>query len=82
MSKIKFTKQNTELMVSKLQTYFNDELSQELGQFEAEFLLDFFSTEIGAHYYNKGLQDARAIFESKLESIDEEIYSIEKEVSP
>ncbi len=80
MSKIEFSKEEIESMVNKLQTYFSDEMNQEIGQFEAEFLLDFFSKEIGAHYYNRGLQDARAIFESKIESIDEEIYSIEKEV--
>ena len=80
MSKIEFSKEDIESMVTKLQTYFSEELNQEIGQFEAEFLLDFFSKGIGAHYYNRGLQDARAIFESKIESIDEEIYSIEKEV--
>ena len=80
MSKIEFSKEEIESMVDKLQTYFSDELNQEMGQFEAEFLLEFFSKGIGAHYYNRGLQDARAIFESKIESIDEEIYSIEKDV--
>ncbi len=67
-------------MVQKLQTYFSTELDQHIGQFDAEFLLDYFSTEIGAHYYNRGLFDARAIFESKIEAIDDEIYAIEKDV--
>ena len=80
MSTIELSKEDISVMVDKLQTYFDDELNQEIGQFEAEFLLDFFSKEIGAHYYNPGLHDARAIFESKIESIDEEIYSIEKDV--
>ena len=80
MSNIEFSKQDTHLMVSKLQTYFNDELDQEIGQFEAEFLLDFFAKNIGSHFYNKGLADARVIFESKLATIDEEIYAIEKDI--
>lgn len=80
MSKVEFTKEEIGSMVNKLQTYFSDEMNQDIGQFEAEFLLDFFSKGIGAHYYNRGLQDARVIFESKIESIDEEIYSIEKDV--
>ena len=79
MLKIEFTKEELVLMVDKLQNYFEDELNQELGQFDAEFLLNFFSKGIGAVYYNKGLHDAHAIFQSKIESIDEEIYSIEKE---
>ena len=80
MSKIEFSKEEIESMVSKVQAYFSEELNQEIGQFEAEFLLDFFSKGIGARYYNRGLQDARTIFVTKIESIDEEIYSIEKEV--
>ncbi|MCC4834245.1 DUF2164 domain-containing protein [Shewanella sp. 10N.7] len=74
MSKIEFTAEQRELMVQKVQTYFEDELDQDLGQFDAEFLLDFFASNIGAHFYNRGLHDARAIFEARIETIDEEIY--------
>lgn len=80
MSKIEFSKEQRESMVHKLQTYFDKELEQELEQFDAEFLLDFFSDQIGAYFYNRGLHDARAIFESRIESIDDEIYANEKEI--
>ncbi|PCJ14380.1 MAG: hypothetical protein COB04_15325 [Gammaproteobacteria bacterium] len=78
MAKLEFTKQEMQSMVDKLQAYFEKELHQEIGGFDTEFLLEFFSENIGAHFYNRGLQDAKAIFEAKIESIDEEIYSIEK----
>ncbi len=81
MSKIEFSSIEIESMVQKLQTYFAKELEQDLGQFDAEFLLNFFSKDIGAYYYNRGLHDARTIFQLKVESIDEEIYAIEKEVN-
>ncbi|MCL1047581.1 DUF2164 domain-containing protein [Shewanella sp. 1_MG-2023] len=80
MSKIEFTAEQRELMVQKIQTYFEDELDQDLGQFDAEFLLDFFASNIGAHFYNRGLHDARAIFEARIETIDEDIYGIEKDI--
>ncbi|WP_394176990.1 DUF2164 domain-containing protein [Thalassotalea litorea] len=80
MSDIEFTNTEKEAMVEKLQSYFNMELDQELGQFDAEFLLDFFSKELGAYYYNRGLHDARAIFEERVQTIDDDIYAIEKEV--
>lgn len=47
MSDIKFTNQEKEAMVVKLQSYFEKSLAQELGQFDAEFLLDFVSKELG-----------------------------------
>ncbi len=53
-------------------------MDQEIGQFDAEFLLDFFSEQIGPYFYNRALYDAQAILESRLESIAEAIYEIEK----
>jgi uncharacterized protein (DUF2164 family) len=78
MVKVEFQKEEKEVIIRKIQLYFNEELDQEIGQFDAEFLLDFFSKEVGAYYYNRGLHDAQTILESKLESITEAIYEIEK----
>lgn len=78
MSKIEFTKQEKEYIVSRIQLYFREELEQKIGRFDAEFLLDFFSEEVGAYYYNRGLYDAQTILVSKLETITDAIYEIEK----
>ena len=43
MSTIQFTPSQKAAMVLKLQGYFETELDSELGQFDAEFLLDFFA---------------------------------------
>jgi uncharacterized protein (DUF2164 family) len=66
-------------VVAKLQKYFQDELQQEIGSFDAEFLLDFFSKKVGGFYYNQGLADALKNFESKMEDVAELIYQLEKE---
>ena len=79
MSKIEFSNQQKEQIVNKLQSYFEQQLDQELGQFDAEFLLDFVSKELGAFYYNQGLQDARTVLEQRLQTIDDDLYAIEKE---
>jgi uncharacterized protein (DUF2164 family) len=78
MSKIKFTKEEIEIITKKIQLYFSEELNQEIGQFDAQFLLDFFSEDIGLYFYNRGLYDAQSILENRLESITEAIYDIEK----
>ena len=78
MSKIEFSKEEKEVITRKIQSYFAKELDQEMGQFDAAFLLDFFAEEVGAYYYNRGLYDAQTILESKLESITVAIYEIEK----
>jgi len=74
---IEFSKEETERLTRKIQLYFNDELDQELGQFPARFLLDFFSEEIGPYYYNRGLMDAQQVLETRL---SEAIYELEKPI--
>ncbi len=81
MSPIQFSPAEKSLLIDKLQRYFIKELDQELGQFDADFLLDFFTTELGAIYYNRGLFDAQALMSEKLELISEQIVELELPVS-
>ena len=78
MAEIKFTEDEKAAIVRRLQLYFSEELRQDLGRFDAEFLLDFFSTEVGAYFYNRGLYDAQAILASKLDDLGESIYQLER----
>lgn len=73
MTDITFSRDEKQLLVDKIRRYFEQELNQELGQFDAEFLLDFLSRELGPHYYNRGLLDAQAILQSRLDTILEGI---------
>ncbi len=81
MSKIEFSKEQKDVIVQKIQRYFQEELDQDMGQFDAQFLLDFFSEEVGAYYYNQGLHDAQSVLEKQLESVADAIYQIEKPVT-
>jgi uncharacterized protein (DUF2164 family) len=78
MRDIKFSAEEKAIIVGKTQRYFSDELKQEIGRFDAEFLLDFFSGEVGAYFYNRGLYDAQAILSSRLDDLGEAIYLLER----
>jgi len=78
MAEITFTREERDVICRKIQLYFQEELEQDLGQFDAGFLLDFFAEEIGPYFYNRGLYDAQAILQSRLENIAEAIYELEK----
>jgi uncharacterized protein (DUF2164 family) len=75
---IEFSKEEKASVVLQIQRYFRDELDQDIGQFDAEFLLDFFSDKVGVYYYNRGLFDAQAVLSGKLDDIAEAISEIEK----
>ncbi len=78
MANIEFSREEKEVIARKIQLYFSEELDQEIGQFDAEFLLDFFAEEIGPFFYNRGLYDAQTVMEARLADISEALYEIEK----
>jgi uncharacterized protein (DUF2164 family) len=78
MSKIEFSKEERAVLVGKIRLYYKEELNQDHGQFDAECLLDFITEEMGPLFYNRGLFDAQTLLESRMESITEALYEIEK----
>ncbi len=77
MKNIPFSPEQKQFLTDKLQQYFTDELHQDLGAFDAEFLLDFIGENIGVYFYNQGLKDAQAVLLGKLDDITEAIEEIE-----
>lgn len=80
MKEVKLTKDETDRIVSKVKNYFNDELDQDIGGFEAEFLLEFFAKEIGSYFYNRGLLDAQTLVAEKAVEIGYLIDELERPV--
>ncbi|MBD1559031.1 DUF2164 domain-containing protein [Vibrio sp. S9_S30] len=78
MSEIEIERRKKNELVEELQEYLLNEMDTEVGQFEAEFLLDFFVTKAGPAIYNQALTDAKVVIERKFADIDDELYSIEK----
>jgi uncharacterized protein (DUF2164 family) len=78
MSDIKLSQDETDQVVSKIKKYFADEFDQDIGGFEAEFLIDFFAKEIGPHFYNRGLSDAHSLFTEKADEVGYLVQELEK----
>ncbi len=69
MSGVELSREQTELLVSKIKDYFEQELDQDIGGFEAEFLIQFLAREVGPYFYNKGLTDAQVLLNEKIEDL-------------
>lgn len=78
MKEIELSRDQKERVVNKVKTYFREELEQEIGGFEAEFLIDFFAREMGAVFYNQGLFDAQQVFSEKMEELSYVIQELEQ----
>jgi len=70
--------QQLQILAPELQRYLADQLEVEIGQFEAQFLLDFVAAKIGRQIYNKALDDAQQALSSRMESLQAAIWELEK----
>ena len=78
MAAIRFEAEEKAAIVRRIQLYFDQELRQENGTLDAEFLLDFFAEEIGGYFYNRGLYDAQAVLAARVDDLNEAIVQLEK----
>ncbi|MEP6391710.1 MAG: DUF2164 domain-containing protein [Halioglobus sp.] len=78
MATLEFTPEEKSQIVHKVKKYFEDELNQSIGTFEAEFMIDFFGEQVGAYFYNQGLSDAQAVVVQKVDEIGDSIYELER----
>jgi uncharacterized protein (DUF2164 family) len=81
MNKIEFSKEEKVMMIQKVKMYFREELNQDIGGFDAEFLIDFFAEEMGGFFYNRGLYDAETMISEKVSEISDLLLQLEKPVS-
>lgn len=75
---MQFSKQEREALCETLKSYMAEELDCELGQFEADFLLDFISNNLGAYFYNRGLYDAQTVLSGRIDELNDAILALEK----
>ncbi|WP_047155360.1 DUF2164 domain-containing protein [Aneurinibacillus tyrosinisolvens] len=74
----KVPKEHKDNIINKIQLYFNKERDESLGNLEAEQLFDFMLNEIAPIVYNQALSDARKVIQQQVNSLEEEIYALEK----
>lgn len=56
-------------MISSLQTYFEQEKDEQLGDLAASLLLDFIIKELGPIFYNAGIEASYQFMNEKIEDL-------------
>jgi uncharacterized protein (DUF2164 family) len=75
---MKLPKEQKEQLVLHIQQFFELERSETIGTIAAEQLLDFMIKEIGPHVYNSAINDARKTVLERMQSLEDELYALEK----
>ncbi|MCZ7648556.1 MAG: DUF2164 domain-containing protein [Planctomycetota bacterium] len=61
------------LLLNELKALYAESFDQELSDFRASELLEFFLKRLGPTVYNQGVQDARKFMYEKLEDLEGEV---------
>ncbi|SFP59804.1 DUF2164 domain-containing protein [Pseudomonas borbori] len=64
--------------VQLIKRFLEERFELELGSFEAQEVLDLFSREIAPHYYNKAIFDVQTVLKDRFESIESDLWALEK----
>jgi len=73
-----FSRQAKDTLIPLIQQYLADELDVTLGNFDTEFLLDFFSEQVGPLIYNQALRDVQTHLAGYLDTLNERVDELEK----
>ncbi|HEX6924685.1 MAG TPA: DUF2164 domain-containing protein [Longimicrobiaceae bacterium] len=75
--RIKLSGDRRASILRSIKQHYLDEFDEEISDFRANGLLDFFVKELGPPVYNQGVRDAAAFVQDKLTDIEGEVYERE-----
>jgi uncharacterized protein (DUF2164 family) len=82
MPDLKLDKDTRARLNQQIRQYLSDELDTDIGNMEADFLIDFLTKSLGASFYNLGLKDAQTLIARKMDDINDELYGMEQPDDP
>ena len=82
MAPIELNKQARTAAIASLQRYFQEELSEPIGDLKTGLLLNFILDEIGPVIYNAAINDAQARIAARVADLSGELYADEFQYWP
>jgi uncharacterized protein (DUF2164 family) len=82
MMNVELSKQARAAAIASVQRYFEENMSEPIGNLPAGLLLDFFVEEVGPVIYNKAIADAQARMQQHVVDLNGELYGDEFQYWP
>ena len=76
--RIQLTDERRQGLLGSIREHFTENFDEEISDFRAEGLLDFFVRQLGPPVYNQAIRDVHSFFEEKLVDLEGEFYEPEK----
>jgi uncharacterized protein (DUF2164 family) len=82
MTAIELSKHQRTAAIQSLQRYFEENLSEPIGDLPAGLLLNFFLEEIGPAIYNQAITQAQTHLQQRVADLTAELYAAEFQYWP
>ncbi|MGG1573636.1 DUF2164 domain-containing protein [Fictibacillus sp. NRS-1165] len=77
---IKLTKEQKDMMIGDIQSFFSQERDEDISEFAAQRVLDFVKESLAPHFYNAAILDAKHVIEQQFSSMEDEILTLERPI--
>ncbi len=71
---IKLSEDRLKIVTEEVQSYFNNEHEETIGELKAEMIIEFFIKKLGPKIYNQAIDDANSFIHDKLIDLDGILY--------
>lgn len=75
--RIRLADERRALVLLSIRRFFAEQFDEQISDFRAESLLDFFVTALGPPVYNQAIRDAHGFMQDKLTDLEGEFYEPE-----
>jgi len=75
---LNLTPQQESEATDKIKRFMDERFELKLGSFEVAEILELFTTEIAPHYYNRAIFDVQTALKERFESIESDLWALEK----
>jgi len=82
MTAIELSKQDRATAIGSIQRYFEENLTEPIGELPAGLLLNFFLEEVGPAIYNQAISDAQTRMQQRVADLAGELYADEFQYWP
>ena len=82
MTTIEISKQARADAVASIKRYFEENMTEPIGELPAGLLLNFFMEELGPVIYNHAIRDAQQRMQQRVSDLDGELYADEFQYWP
>lgn len=77
MTTIEISKPERTAAIASLRRYFEENMTEPIGELPAGLLLNFFIEELGPTIYNRAIADAQARMQQRVSDLNGELYADE-----